>query len=142
MFRSALFQKTSMMMASSAVSRTAARTPAIMRLFSSAENIHTGTVKWFDTKKGFGFIVPDEDAAVDDDVFVHQSAIHAEGFRSLAVRSANAASHENRDDSCCYWCRGLEFASCGHSITHPHLFFFHKKGWRTGGIHPHEGRVW
>ncbi|MEJ2360069.1 MAG: cold-shock protein [Gammaproteobacteria bacterium] len=40
----------------------------------------TGTVKWFNNSKGYGFIAPNEGG---DDVFVHFSAIKADGYRTL-----------------------------------------------------------
>ena len=40
----------------------------------------TGTVKWFNSEKGYGFVTPDDGSA---DVFAHFSAIQSNGYRTL-----------------------------------------------------------
>jgi cold shock protein len=57
-----------------------ARTPAFGGLTHSVESMAKGTVKWFNEKKGFGFIV---DPEVPTDIFVHFSVIQADGFKTL-----------------------------------------------------------
>ena len=42
--------------------------------------IKTGTVKWFDSKKGYGFISPSNG---DKDLFVHHSSLQMDGFKTL-----------------------------------------------------------
>ena len=62
--------------------RTALPSAFATRFFSDASDKIKGTVKWFDAKKGFGFLTPDDGSG---DIFVHHSSIHATGFRSLGV---------------------------------------------------------
>lgn len=45
----------------------------------------TGTVKWFNNAKGYGFILPDEDSG---DLFAHYSTIEMEGYRTLKAGQA------------------------------------------------------
>jgi CspA family cold shock protein len=50
-----------------------------------------GTVKWFDSKKGYGFVINE----TGKDVFVHYSSIEGEGFRSL--KDGQAVEYEQFD---------------------------------------------
>ena len=52
-----------------------------------------GTVNWFNSEKGYGFIAGDEGG---DDVFVHYSAIKADGYRSL--KEGQKVSYETETD--------------------------------------------
>lgn len=52
-----------------------------------------GTVKWFNSEKGYGFIAGDEGG---DDVFVHYSAIKADGYRSL--KEGQKVAYETETD--------------------------------------------
>lgn len=51
-----------------------------------------GTVKWFNEAKGFGFIAPEDGGK---DVFVHFSAIQADGFKVLAEGQAVTYNQED-----------------------------------------------
>lgn len=52
----------------------------------------TGTVKWFDDAKGFGFIAPEDGS---NDVFVHHTGIQGDGFKSLSEGQSVEFETEN-----------------------------------------------
>ena len=54
----------------------------------------TGTVKWFNPKKGYGFIAPDEG---DKDIFVHITAVQAAGMKGLDEGQKLSFEHEDKD---------------------------------------------
>jgi CspA family cold shock protein len=54
----------------------------------------TGTVKWFNDEKGFGFITPDEG---DRDLFVHHTGINGSGFKTLAENAKVSYDEEQGD---------------------------------------------
>lgn len=55
----------------------------------------SGTVKWFNGEKGYGFITPNDGG---DDVFVHQSVIKSNGYRSLSEGESVEFDVSNRVD--------------------------------------------
>ena len=59
-----------------------------------ARRMPTGTVKWFNDEKGYGFITPDDG---DRDLFVHYSGIAGNGFKSLQENAKVSYEEEAGD---------------------------------------------
>ncbi len=67
-----------------------------------------GTVKWFDPKKGYGFILNEE----GKDVFVHYSSIEGEGFRCL--KEKQAVEYEQVESENGLQARNVQIAKAKH----------------------------
>ena len=73
----------------------------------------TGTVKWFDVKKGFGFLVN----AAGKDVFVHFSSIEGDGFRAL--KDGEQVEYEEVDSGKGLAARNVRRAKAGNASGVP-----------------------
>ncbi len=71
---------------------TCAHKPILFEIFKGKSYMATGTVKWFNESKGYGFITQDNGGA---DVFVHFNAIQSSGFKSLNEGQQVTFSVEN-----------------------------------------------
>jgi CspA family cold shock protein len=67
--------------------------PRMIRQLTEIENVATGTVKWFNPNKGFGFIQPDNGGK---DVFVHISAVERAGLNTLS--EGTKVSYEEKEN--------------------------------------------
>ena len=66
--------------------------------------METGTVKWFNNAKGFGFICP---AGGGEDIFAHYSTIKMDGYRTLkAGQQVSFDVHQGQKEPCQPYCAG------------------------------------
>ena len=98
----------------SAATRSICTTPAVWK--------ESGHCKWFDSKKGYGFISPDDGSG---DVFVHQTVIHAEGFRSLDEGEAVEYDVVHTDDGVT-WVNDSKATNVGAAVSNMIFEVAHK----------------
>lgn len=79
--------------------------------------IHKGKVKWFNAKKGFGFIIPNDNS--EDEVFVHQSAIKKDGFRTL--KAGESVEYQIEESTQQYNKAVQVVSTMNHGLAQDHL---------------------